>query len=102
VYCSEEFSEDAVDVEIAVPVAGSAPEGGRVNCRELPGVEQMACIIHQGGYETIGGTYGQLMTWVEANGYQAAGPVREVYLQGPESGEADTYVTEVQLPVEKA
>jgi effector-binding domain-containing protein len=74
-----------------------------VKARELPGAEQMACLVHEGSYETVGGTYGQLMKWIEANGYRVTGPCREVYLQGPESGgDPSTYVTEIQFPVEKA
>ncbi|MBN1934486.1 MAG: MerR family transcriptional regulator [Anaerolineae bacterium] len=102
IYYNPEFSEDAVDVEIAVPVSGTIAGSGRVKCWELPAVEQAACIIHQGGYETIGGTYGQLMTWIEANGYRITGPTCEVYLQGPESGDPSRYVTEIRFPVEKA
>ncbi|HID64340.1 MAG TPA: hypothetical protein EYP49_16610 [Anaerolineae bacterium] len=63
----------------------------------------MACIVHQGSYDTIGEAYNQLMTWIEANGYRICGPNREVYVQGPEPGrDPSTYVTEVQFPVEKA
>lgn len=103
IYYDEEFREEAVDVEVAVPVAGSVPESDRVKGQQLPAVEKMACIVHEGSYETVGGTYGQLMGWVEANGYRMAGPVREVYLRGPESGDdPSTYVTEIQLPVAKA
>jgi DNA-binding transcriptional MerR regulator len=103
IYHDPEFREQEVDVEVAVPVTVSVPEGERLKERELPAVEEMACIIHQGGYETIGGTYGQLMGWIEANGYRMVGPVREVSVRGPESGDdAPTYVTEIQLPVEKA
>lgn len=103
IYYDEEFREEAMDIEVAAPVVGSAPEGDRVKMRELPAVEEMACVIHEGGYETIGGTYGQLMKWIEANGYRIAGPTREVYLKGPESGgDPSTCVTEVQIPVEKA
>jgi len=68
----------------------------------LPAVDEMACIIHEGSFEALGGTYGQLMSWVEANGYRMAGPVREVYLRGPESGDPSGYVTEIQLPIAKA
>ncbi|MEA3340829.1 MAG: MerR family transcriptional regulator [Chloroflexota bacterium] len=103
IYYDEEFREEAMDIEVAAPVVGSAPEGDRVKMRELPAVEEMACVIHEGGYETIGGTYGQLMKWIEAHDYRMAGPTREVYLKGPESGDdPSTYVTEVQIPVEKA
>jgi effector-binding domain-containing protein len=103
IYYDEEFREEAIDVEIAAPATGAVPASERVQARELPAVEQMACLIHEGDYEAIGGTYGQLMAWIEANGYCIAGPVREVYLQGPESGrDPSTYVTEIQFPVEKA
>ena len=103
IYHDREFREQDADVEVAVPVIGSVPEGDRVKKRDLPAVEEMACIIHQGSYETIGGTYGQLMAWIEANNYRMVGPCREVYLRGPESGDdPSTYVTEIQLPVEKA
>ena len=71
--------------------------------RRLPAVDEMACLTHQGGYDTIGGTYGQLMSWIEAHGYHIAGPPREVYLRGPESGDdPSSYVTEIQIPVGKA
>jgi effector-binding domain-containing protein len=63
----------------------------------------MACVVHEGSYERIGETYDHLMAWVEANGYRPSGPVREVYLRGPESGgDPSGYVTEIQLPVERA
>ena len=62
----------------------------------------MACIIHKGSYETIGGSHGQAMSWVEENGYSIAGAPREVYIQGPESGDdSSTYMTEIQIPVTK-
>jgi effector-binding domain-containing protein len=99
VYYDEEFREE-MDVEVAVPVAGPVPEAGRVKMGQLPAVETMACVVHEGGYDTFGATYGQLMTWIEANGYRIAGPIREVYLRGPESGnDPSTYVTEVPRPV---
>ncbi len=103
IYYDEEFCEGPIDVEIAAPVAGSVPEGERVKLRELPAIEQAASIIHEGSYEDVGSTYSQLLQWVEANGYRIAGPVREVYLQGPEADrDPSTYVTEVQFPVERA
>ena len=103
IYYDEEFRDDGIDAEIAAPVAGSVPEGGRIKVRELPGVDRAASIIHEGSYEDIRGTYGQLLKWIEANGYHITGPVREVYVQGPESGrDPSDYVTELQFPVEQA
>jgi len=102
IYYDEEFQDGAIDAEIAAPIAGPVPEGERIKVRELAGVDQAASIIHEGGYEDIGGTYGQLLKWIEANGYRIAGPVREVYVQGVEPGrDPSEYVTEVQMPVKK-
>jgi DNA-binding transcriptional MerR regulator len=101
IYYDEEFREEAVDVETAVPVSESVPTGERLKSRELPAVEEMACIVHEGTFDTLAGTYGQLMAWIEANGYRMNGPIREVYVQftGPD---ATTNITEIQLTVAKA
>jgi DNA-binding transcriptional MerR regulator len=101
IYYDEEFREEAVDVETAVPVGESVPTGERVKSRELPAVEEMACIVHEGTFDTLAGTYGQLMAWIEANGYRMAGPIREVYMQWAGADDA-TNITEIQLPVAKA
>jgi len=103
IYYDQEYRERDVDVEAAVPVAGAVLAGERVTSRELPAVEEMACLVHQGSYEETGGAYSRLMAWIEARGYRIAGPCQEVYVRGPESGDdPSTYVTEVQIPVEKA
>jgi effector-binding domain-containing protein len=102
IYHDGEYREQDVDAEAAVPVAESLPGGEQVTVQELPGGE-MASVIHKGGYQTISEAYAALMAWIEASGYNVAGPNREIYLTGP--GDADDpadYVTEVQLPVEKA
>lgn len=99
-YYDNEYRDHDVDVEIAVPV-NAVPGGAQVAVRQLSG-GAMACLVHQGGYDSIGVVYGGLFNWVNNNGYHVSGPSREVYLRGPESGPASGYVTEVQLPVEKA
>lgn len=103
VYYDEEFHEEGVDVEVAVPVTGSVPAGERVKGRELPAVAQMACIIHEGTFDNLKATYTQLMGWIEANGYRMNGPIREIYVQWAMPGEdPSNNITEIQLPVKKA
>jgi effector-binding domain-containing protein len=101
IYYDAEHLDQGADVEVAVPVA--APFVGKdISARQLPGNETMACLIHQGSYDLFGQSYTGLMTWIEANGYHLAGPSREIYLRGPESGgDPSSYVTEIQVPVEK-
>ncbi len=98
----EEFKETDVDVEVAVPVASIVPAKGEFKSYELPGYNQMATTIHKGSYDTVSAAYAALMKWIEANGYQVAGPSREIYFTDPHSGVApNEYVTEVQFPVVK-
>jgi len=101
IYYDQEFREDAVDVEAAVAVAGAVPRGNRVRGGELPTVDEMACIVHMGNFDHLSATYGQLMGWIEANGYCLAGPFREVYMEWNEEDPAQN-VTEIQIPVTKA
>ena len=103
IYYATEHPKRNVDQEAAVPVPERVPSTRRVTVRELPGVEMMATLLHQGSFDDLGKTYTALQIWIEANGYRIAGPIREVYLRGPGSGvDPSSYLTEVQFPVEKA
>jgi effector-binding domain-containing protein len=84
-YHDREYKEQDPDVEAAVPVLGRVSGNGRIEILEMPGIE-VAATVHHGGYETIGQAYSAVMAWIEANGYQVAGPNREVYLKGPGAG----------------
>ena len=102
IYHDPEFKEKDPDLEAAIPAAGSLPAGGPVQIRELAAAE-MACVIYRGAYEGIGEGYSAAMAWLEPNGYKIAGPVREVYLHSPgDTQDPSEYVTEIQVPVEKA
>ena len=103
-YYDDEYRERDVDAEVCEPVQADAPlpDHGRVKVYELPAVETMACVVHHGSYDMLDQAYKDLLTWIETSGYRIVGPNRDVYLRGPESGgDPSTYVTEVQIPVEK-
>lgn len=103
IYHDTDYRESDVDVEVCAPVDASVSGNDRVSVRDLPGVEQMACLVHTGSYnQGFTEPYGILMNWVEANGYRINGPNREIYLQGGEDPDDESYVTEIQFPVEKA
>jgi DNA-binding transcriptional MerR regulator len=103
IYYDPEHRERDVDVEVCEPVDTSLPDHPRIKVRELPAVEMMASVIHEGSYDNFNETYTALLTWIEANNYRIVGPNREIYLRGQEhGGDPETYVTEVQFPVEKA
>lgn len=113
IYHDMEYRERDLDVEVAIPVKAVIPGTPRIAVRELPGWDNMACLVHTGRYDTIGEATHALLTWIETNGYQLAGPIREVYLRFNADGldlelpeaylarDADDFVTELQLPIEK-
>ncbi len=86
VYHDGEYREQDLDVEVAILLRKHIPDTHRVRVRELPGRDSMACLVHAGSYDTIGVASGALLAWSEANGYQLAGPLREVYLRFSASG----------------
>ncbi len=57
--------------------------------------------IHVGPYETSGSVYGEMMAWIEANGYVVAGPIMEKYLSDPNSTRPQDLKTEIWVPVMK-
>ncbi len=102
IYYDGEYKEKDVDVEVAVPVLTEDEQVAGFMVRELPGIEQAACLIHRGSFENLHHAYSALMKWADDHGYQIAGPDRELYLVNPDECQSeDEYVTELQLPVEK-
>ncbi len=103
IFHDKEFKESDVDVEVAFPIAAAAPVQGEFRCYDLPGYDTVASVIHKGPWEKVSEAYNALMNWIATNGYQPAGPNREIYFTDPNSGvpPAD-YVTGVQFPVSKA
>lgn len=104
IWHDHEYKEENLDAEVAVPVAQSFSGGEGVQSAELPAVPLAACVIHQGPYENFTQAYTAIGEWISANGYRMIGPYREIYLRGPGPKPMDpaSYVTEIQIPVEKA
>lgn len=103
-YYDAEYRDQGVDVEAAIPLNKDELRGfrdaARVSVRTLPRIEA-ATVVYTGPYEGIGGAYGALMSWTQSHGYGAAGPNRELYLQGPGPGvEPARYITEIQWPAQ--
>jgi effector-binding domain-containing protein len=96
------FGPNLVDAEVCVPVAGDILAVGRFATRLLPGAT-VARTVHVGPYEELGAAYAALIRWIGPRGFDAAGPVRERYVEGP-GGEAlpADYRTVIDLPVARA
>jgi predicted transcriptional regulator YdeE/DNA-binding transcriptional MerR regulator len=92
---------EGIRVEALAPLTSRILASGAVKVYELPGVETVASVIHHGSFATIGKAYQAILAWIRANGYQIAGPTRELYLSYQRGGDQSQYVTEIQFPVSK-
>lgn len=99
------YKETGVDGEAVITLQAPVPATDTVNVYELPG-QEMASTLHKGSYNRLGEAYASLQAWIETNGYRVIGPPREIYLcfvgDEPLRFDDESYVTEIQLPVEKA
>lgn len=96
------FGPAEMDAEVCVPIAGPATATGRIGSRQIPATT-VARTLHVGPYEELGAAYRALTEWIEGNGFEASGPVRERYLNGPGEGVTPADVrTEVEIPVVRA
>ena len=86
VYPAAEYRERDIPFEVAVEVApgvvrrGPADPAGRIHYRTLFPAE-LACLVHAGPAETLGGAYTALYAWMEAHRRRPAGPARELHLR---------------------
>jgi effector-binding domain-containing protein len=90
---------EAIDVEVCVPTATEVTANGRIQSRRLEPVT-VARVLHIGPYEELGVAYEALNAWIREHDYEVAGPVRERYLNGPDTVKTpEGYRTEIDMPV---
>ncbi|MEC5387422.1 GyrI-like domain-containing protein [Uliginosibacterium sp. H3] len=91
---------DVFDFEACVPVAAPVAASGRVKPGELAARARVARTVYHGGYEGLGGAWGEFIQWVEANGHKPAQDLWECYVVGPESSQDPAnWRTELNLPL---
>lgn len=104
-----DFDEEELDLEIGVCLKRETTRSialpGRLelSVNELPAVESLATLVRSGPNYQSHLAFGALGVWMEANGFQIAGPSREVFLELPfQAADREDAVVEIQFPVTKA
>jgi effector-binding domain-containing protein len=102
IWHDDEYKTSDIDGEAVVYLKQAIPESERVKVCELPAIT-VASVVHKGAYNRLNQAYEAIGRWIEANGYKIVGPNREVYLYctQPVRQDDDSYVTEIQFPIEK-
>jgi DNA-binding transcriptional MerR regulator len=100
-YLDGEYKEENVEMMAWKTVRGNYPDTEHVKFRTLPEVTVASC-IYQGSYTQITDVYTAVIAWIEANGYEPAGPMFNIYHVSPhETQNPDEFVTEICYPVNK-
>ena len=99
-YLEPEYKEEDILVEICEAVTEKKPDTGDIAFKVLPKVPMAACIFHKGSYNTLPESYAMLLQYIEENGYEICGNIRESYIDGVCNKETENeWLTEIQIPV---
>lgn len=108
VVAHSDFDDEDLDLEIGFALKQARtkplalPGGGEMTAGELPPIESLATLVRSGPLHQAHIAFGALGLWMEANGFQIAGPSRELFLQPPfQRPDQEDIVMEIQFPVTK-
>ena len=94
-YLDDEYKEEDVELVAWKTVKGDYPDTEHVKFKTLPAVKVASCMV-KGVYDQMPEVYGAVISWVNDNGYECAGPMFNIYHVSPhETQNPDEFVTEV-------
>lgn len=100
-YMEDGYQEENIPVRLCQAVEEEKQAIGKLQFETLEEI-QAACIYHHGSYDTLHHTYASILSWIEKNGYQIDGQIRESYIDGVWNQEDEnSWLTEIQIPVRK-
>lgn len=103
IYHDKDYREEAVDIEICLPVAALGEDADGFTFRHTQEVPAMASTMVYGHFENIAGAFRSFAGWLgEHNQYKMTGESRQVIHRGPwNEALAENYLTELQVPLER-
>ena len=100
-YLEPGFQEAQILVEVCEAVTEKKADRGCLRFRTIPEI-RAACIYHKGSYRDFPKTYEVILRYIEENGYEICGNIRESYIDGVWNKDSeDEWLSEIQIPVVK-
>ena len=100
-YLEQGYKENDILVEICQSVTEKKEDSEKVKFKTLPEVEA-ACIFHKGSYDTFCKSYAVILNYIEDNGYEICGNIRESYIGGVWNKDStEEWLSEIQIPVRR-
>lgn len=98
-YMEPGYKDADILVEICESVVEAKKETGGLRFKTLPEI-QAACVFHKGSYRTFSESYETVLRYIEENGYEIAGEIRESYIDGVWNKDDESeWLSEIQVPV---
>ncbi|MCF2596881.1 MerR family transcriptional regulator [Pseudoflavonifractor phocaeensis] len=100
-YLEPGYKDGDILVEICESVMEAKQEIGDLRFKTLPEI-QAACVFHKGSYRTFSESYETVLRYIEENGYEIAGEIRESYIDGVWNKDDESeWLSEIQVPVRR-
>ncbi|MDA8236188.1 MAG: MerR family transcriptional regulator [Clostridia bacterium] len=101
IYHDGEYKEN-MDIEICEEVTAYATDSETVKFKKMAVLKDVACVIHKGSPDTLHLAYGALLKWIEDNGYEINGNLRDACYVGPwDEPNPENWIIEIMLPVKR-
>lgn len=101
VFIEPGYKDGDILVELCEAVVEAKQEIGDLRFKTLPAV-QVACVFHKGSYRTFSESYEIVLQYIEENGYEIAGEIRESYLDGVWNKDDESeWLSEIQVPIRR-
>ena len=100
-YLEPNDKEEDILVELCESVTECKEDTGELHFKTMPKL-QIASVFHKGSYNTLADSYERVLKYVEDNGYEIVGAIRESYIDGVWNKEDESeWLTEIQVPIKK-
>ena len=100
-YLEPGYKDGDILVEICESVVEAKKETGDLHFKALPEI-QAACVFHKGSYRTFSESYEVVLRYIEENGYEIVGKIRESYIDGVWNKDDESeWLSEIQVPVRR-
>lgn len=98
-YFDGEYKDSDIKVGLCQTVTVKKKDDLGIEFSDLPEVKA-ACIFHKGSYANFQKTYSIILKYIEENGLEICGDIRENYIDGVWNKEdEDDWLSEIQIPI---
>ena len=97
----QEYRSDNIDIEYCEQVEEMGKDSDIIKFKRLPAIAKVLCMKHIGPYERFYESYAEAFSYMEEQGYKAAGHPRTCYVDGAWNQEdPELWLSIIQIPIE--